>query len=173
MQSGLICLEVVAKLNQVSIDIRALVRESGLTEAEISPQELVRILKQQGFKSKLKTLDLRLLEKYPLPAIYICPDSSYGVLLKLNPQAQKLLVFSPAAKQSLELTYPELLAQSSGKVIVLKHKLFTSQVRFGFQWFYNEILHYKRVIGEVLLGPVNTIGFVLESCNEKHYRRAV
>jgi hypothetical protein len=23
------------------------------------------------------------------------------------------------------------------------------------------------------LGPVNTIGFVLESCNEKHYRRAV
>lgn len=152
MQTGLICLELVAKLNQVSIDIRALVREAGLTEAEVSPAEMVRLLKQQGFKSKLKALDLKRLEKYPLPAIYTLPDGSYGVLLKLNAESQKLLIFSPMAKQTQELSYKELLTQSAGQVIVLKHKLINAQTRFGFQWFYNEILHYKRVIGEVLLG---------------------
>jgi len=152
MQSGLICLELVAKLNQVSLDIRALVREAGLTEVEVSPGEMVRLLKQQGFKAKLKALDLKRLSAYPLPAIYTLPDGSFGVLLKLNPDAQKLLVFSPVAKQTQELTYQELLAQSAGQMIVLKHKLLSVQTRFGFAWFYREILHYRRVIGEVLLG---------------------
>src|SRR5689334_17738206 len=105
MQSGLICLELVAKLNQVSLDIRALVREAGLNDAEVSPAEMVRMLQQQGFKAKLKALDLKRLSEYPLPAIYTLADGSYAVLLKLNPEAQKLLVFSPAAKQTQELTY--------------------------------------------------------------------
>lgn len=152
MQTGLICLELAAKLNQVPLDIRALVREHGLTEAEIGKQELVRILKQQGFKSKIKQLNLLQLEKYPLPAIYILQDGSYGVLLKLNQPAQKLLIFSPLAKQTQEITYPEFMTISSGEIIVLQHKFLNTQVRFGFQWFFNEILHYKRVIGEVLLG---------------------
>lgn len=152
MQSGLVCLELVAKLNQVSLDIRAISREAGLREAEVSPAEVVRLLKQQGFKAKLKALDLKRLAQYPLPAIYTLPDGSYGVLLKLNPEVQKLLVFSPSARQTQELTYQELLAQSAGQMIVLKHKLLNAQVRFGFDWFYREILHYKRVIGEVLLG---------------------
>jgi len=152
MQSGLICLELVSKLNQVSVDIWAIVREAGLTEAEVSPTEMVRLLKQQGFKAKLKALDLKRLSKYPLPAIYTLSDGSYEVLLKLNPEAQKALVFSPSAKQTVELAYSELLAQSQGQMIVLQHKVFNAQIRFGFQWFFNEIMHYKRVIGEVLLG---------------------
>lgn len=152
MQTGLICLELVAKLNQVSLDVRALVREAGLTEAEVSPTEMVRLLKQQGFKAKLKALDLKRLGKYPLPAIYTLSNGSYEVLLKLNPDTQKALVFSPSAKQTVELAYSELLAQSQGQMIVLQHKVFSPQIRFGFQWFFNEIMHYKRVIGEVLLG---------------------
>ena len=152
MQSGLICLELVGKLNQVSIDTRAVVREMGLTEAELSPSELVRLLKQQGFKSKLKALDLKHLSKYPLPAIYGLPDGSYEVILKLNPQAQKLLIFTPGQNQTHELSYADLMTRASGQMIVLKHKLLNAQTRFGFQWFYQEILHYKRIIGEVLLG---------------------
>ena len=36
MQSGLVCLELVAKLNQVPLDARALVREYGLTDEEVT-----------------------------------------------------------------------------------------------------------------------------------------
>lgn len=152
MQTGLICIELAAKLNQSSVDIRAVIREYGLTEAELSPEELICILRHQGFKAKLKRLDLRRLEKYPLPAIYILNNHSYGVLLKLNVQEQKLLYFSAAEKQAKECTYSEFYANTTGEFIILKHKLWSSQVKFGFQWFFNEILNYKRVIGEVLLG---------------------
>ncbi len=152
MQTGLIALELAAKLNQVSIDTRALVREYGLTEAEPSPQEVVRMLHHQGFKAKIKRVDLQKLEKYPLPAIFMRPDQSYGVLLKLNAKAGKLLLFAPPDKQAQELTYTDFSEQSSGELIVLKHKLLNAQVKFGFQWFFQEILNYKRIIGEVLLG---------------------
>jgi subfamily B ATP-binding cassette protein HlyB/CyaB len=152
MQTGLICLELAAKLNQVPVDVRALVRESGLTEAEIHKNELVRLLKQQGFKSKLKSLKLSQLEKYPLPAIYLLKDGTYGVLLKLNPTVQKLIVFSPLVKQTQELSYELFVAATSGEVIVLQPRMLSAQIRFGFQWFFKEILHYRRVIGEVLLG---------------------
>ncbi len=152
MQSGLICLELAAKLNQVSLDTRALIREYGLTDAEPSVAELVRMLRRLGFTSKIKRLHLAQLSKYPLPAIVQLSNDQYGVLLKLNPQAQKLLMFFPESKQPTELSYVDLIAQSSGTVIILKHKLLSAQVRFGFQWFFNEILHYKRIIGEVLLG---------------------
>ena len=152
MQTGLICLELVAKLNQLSIDTRGLVRENGLNDAELTTPELIRILKHQGFKAKLKTLNLKELMRYPLPAIYQLQDESYAVLLKLNPAAEKLLVFSPITKQTHELPFAAFLEQSAGRVIVLQPKLMNAQIRFGFQWFYREILHYRRVIGEVLLG---------------------
>jgi ATP-binding cassette, subfamily B, bacterial HlyB/CyaB len=152
MQTGLICIELAAKLNQSSVDTRAVIREYGLTEAELSKEELIRILRNQGFKAKVKRLDLQRLEKYPLPAIFILNNQSYGVLLKLNAQEQKLLYFSAVDKQAKESTYAEFYAKTTGELIVLKHKLWNSQVKFGFQWFFNEILNYKRVIGEVLLG---------------------
>ncbi|WP_373533064.1 peptidase domain-containing ABC transporter [Vampirovibrio sp.] len=152
MQTGLICIELAGKLNQISIDTRALVREYGLTEAELTVAEMVRILKHQGFTSKAKRLHVSQLQQYPLPAIVQLNDGGYAVLLKLNPPAQKLLIFRPENKQPEEMTYTDLVAHSTGTVIVLKHKLMTAQIKFGFQWFFKEILHYKRIIGEVLLG---------------------
>jgi subfamily B ATP-binding cassette protein HlyB/CyaB len=152
MQTGLICIELAAKLNQVSIDTRALVREYGLSNAELAIEEVVRIFRHQGFRAKAKRLHLTQLQKYPLPALVRLANGGYSVILKLNQSTQKLLTFEPAHKQPRELSYAELLEQSSGMVVVLKHKLLSKQTQFGFQWFFKEILHYKRIIAEVLLG---------------------
>src|ERR1700712_4537447 len=101
MQSGLVCLELVAKLNQVPLDARALVREYGLTDEEVTSPELVRMLKQQGFKSKVKRFSsLHKMAKYPLPAIFKFNNGSYGTLLKLNSEDEKILLFSVADKQA-------------------------------------------------------------------------
>lgn len=151
-QTGLVCLEVVSKLNQVPIDIRAIVREYGLTDAEPSGEELVRILKNKGFKAKVKHMNLGKLEKYPLPAIFKDKEEGYGVLLKLNPQDRKLIFFTPTQKQAQETTYEAFQQQTTGKLIILHPRILHDGVKFGFKWFFNEILHYKKIIGEVLLG---------------------
>lgn len=152
MQSGLIALELVSKLNEYPIDLRAVVREYGLTEAEPTVEELVRILRHKGFKAKLKPLKLEALEHYPLPAITRLKSNSFCVLLKLNLKSQKLLLFNPETKAVEEKLIAEFLELTSGQLIILSPKLLSGKIRFGFQWFFQEILHYKRVIGEVLLG---------------------
>jgi subfamily B ATP-binding cassette protein HlyB/CyaB len=152
MQTGLIALELAAKLNQVALDIRSISREYGLTEAEPDQTTLVRILKHKGFRARIKKLPLTRLEKYPLPAVYRTPDGSYGVLLKLNVPSQKLLIFSPPQKDAQEKTFSEFAELTTGEFIVLKPKMMSANAKFSFGWFFTEILHYKRVIGEVLLG---------------------
>lgn len=153
MQTALICFEIVSRVNQISVDTRSIIREFGIQQNELSPEELLRIAKRQGFKAKLKQISLdKLNDKYPLPAIFLLKDGTYGVLLKLNVKDRKVLIFSPNDKKTCELSFDEYNNVSAGSLIVLKHKLISTQARFGFQWFYTEILKYRQVILEVMLG---------------------
>lgn len=153
MQTGLQCLDIIAKINQIDIDIRKIVKEYAISQEELSKEELVRICKNSDFKAKIKTiLPSEIENKYPLPAIIIQKDGSFSCLLKINSQDEKVLVFNPVEKQPKELTYEELNELSGNEFIILSHKMFNSQIKFGFEWFFAEIMTYKQVILEVLLG---------------------
>lgn len=153
MQTGLICFELIAKINQINVDLRTVVREYGITDEEIPKEELVKIIRNFEFKAKIKQIPVEFLEnKYPLPAIALMKDGSSIALLKLDTQNKKMLVFSPMEKNTKELTFDEFNQVSTGEIIILSHKTFNSQIKFGFKWFFNEIMHYRRVIAEVMLG---------------------
>ena len=156
MQTGLICFELIAKINQINVDLRAVTREYGLTEAEITKEELVRIVKNYEFKAKIKSFTpdtiAQISEKYPLPAIAQKQDGSFFAILKINADHKKILIFEPAEKQTKELSFEEFYDSTTGELIILSHKMINSQVKFGFKWFFNEILQYKRVIVEVMTG---------------------
>lgn len=166
MQTGLIAFEIVARINQVDVDLRAVVREYGIAEKELTEEELLRIAKNFGFKAKIKSIPVeKIFPAYPLPAIIIFKDSiptpepqtpksesrSFGVLLRVNNQEKKALVIIPGHTRPVEMGFEEL-ANICVSFIILAHKMITSQITFGFKWFYNEILQYKSVIIEVLLG---------------------
>ena len=82
VNSGLISLEIVARFNQIDIDMHSVVRNYGIEKAEISPEELIRIAQDNGFKVKKKCLKVKelVVSNYPTPAIirkksisqYIC-----------------------------------------------------------------------------------------------------
>ncbi len=153
MQTALIALEAVARINRINIDLRTAQREYGLTDRELTKEELLRVAKGAGFKARIKKMPPgELLERYPLPAIVIFKDNSFGVILKANSEEENTLIFFPAEKQARPVSFEELAALSDGECIVLKHKMITSQAAFGFRWFYNEILHYRNVMAEVLTG---------------------
>ena len=153
MQTALVCLELIARINQITVDMRTIVREYCITDSEIPKEQLLLIAKNLGFKARIKRMaPVELLEKYPAPAIVLFKDETFGVLLKTNHEDGKTLVFLPKEMAAKPLDAGELDAISSGEYIVFKHKMITSQAAFGFRWFYNEILHYKNVIGEVFTG---------------------
>lgn len=151
MNAGLIALEVVARINGVNVDIRSAVREFGLQE-EVSPEELVRIAKRFHFRAKLKSVSItELAAGYPLPSIAAHKDGSYSVILKADLDKSKVLVFEPEQKKAIErdVTGYEALVD---RFIVVRHRLLSSQAAFGFRWFLQEMLKFRRIIGEVLLG---------------------
>jgi subfamily B ATP-binding cassette protein HlyB/CyaB len=148
--SGLIALEVVGQLNQISIDSQAIIRNYAL-EDEMSIEQLVRIAKEQGFKAKIKTLSPLQMSKYPLPCIAQNKDGSYVSILKIDIQKEQMLVFSTQQKEPYALSFQEFEDSMNARLIILKHKMLTDQIKFGFKWFYDQILHYKRIVGEILL----------------------
>jgi ATP-binding cassette, subfamily B, bacterial HlyB/CyaB len=151
MNSGLIAFDTVARINRINVDLRAISRESGL-DGQVSPDELLRIAKQSGFKAKAKNIPLdQLVAAYPLPAIAHQKDGRYQVLLKADLDRKRVLVFAPETKKISESASNEFEA-SVENYIILRHKKISSQVVFGFRWFWLEIVRFKRIIGEVLLG---------------------
>lgn len=153
MQTGIIALELVARINKLDFDGRAVAREIGLESQEIAIEELVRLAQKNEFKAKIKTFSLAdFPNKYPLPAIFCLKDNTYGVLLQRQTQDQKAMIFLPQQKETRLCTYTEFSALSTGQWIILRHKALNAQIVFGFKWFFLEILTYKQIITEVLLG---------------------
>lgn len=153
VNTGLISLEIVSAINNVNIDMRAVVREYGISTADIEPEEIIRIAKNNGFKIKQKKLKLsEFNSKYPLPAILRLKDNSYIVLLSLKPDENKVLTITPLEKHPKSCTFEELQEKITDNILILSHKNSNSDVKFGFKWFFNEIFKYKKIMGQVLLG---------------------
>ncbi len=154
MQTGLIAFDAVAKINRISLDLRSIIREHSINNEEIEVGELLRIMKQFDFKAKVKHINAEKIfkENYPFPAIIINRDNTYSVLLKINNESQGVLILDIKEGKSKDISYDELEELTDNKFIILAHNLINSQIKFGFKWFFKEILTYKQVIAEVMLG---------------------
>lgn len=152
MQTGLIVFEIICKLNNINVDLRAIIRENGITDADITIEELLLIARKSDFKSKLKKINLSETKKYPYPAIFLLKNKSFGVILKPDFENDKALIFIPEEKNAREVSFDEIKEISSGEIIFLTHKMMNEQIKFGFKWFFVEIMKYKRIIAEVMLG---------------------
>ena len=151
MNTGLIALEVVARINRIDVDIRAVTREFGIHD-EVTPEELIRIARRFGFRAKIKRMPAaKILGAYPMPAISVEKGGVYRVLLKANEDGSRLLLFDPETQKTGEAPIDEVDAATEAFVI-LSHRKISAQTVFGFRWFLAEITRYKRIIGEVLIG---------------------
>lgn len=154
VNTGLISLEIVAKFNQIDIDMHSIVRKYGISTVEISPEEIIRIAQESEFKIKKKTLSLKELadSKYPLPAIIRKKNGDYLVLLAIKKEENRAMILVPLEKSPVSVDIDELQGDLEEYILILKHKLMTDEVKFGFKWFFIEILKYKKIVGQVLLG---------------------
>jgi subfamily B ATP-binding cassette protein HlyB/CyaB len=151
MYSSLVALEVVGQLNKIAIDSKAIIKKFALTNEEIDERLLLRIAKDEGFKSKFKKLTLDNLSKYPLPAIARFNDGMYVTILRIDLEKEEILLFDKQNNQPYTKPFAEFKQIAKDEVIILKHKTANDQIKFGFIWFYNQIMNYKKIVGEILL----------------------
>lgn len=153
MNTGLVCLDICARINKTDVDMRAAAREYGIESVDLNPEELMRIAKNAGFKIKRKNIKIKdISPRYPLPAIVQLNDNSYAIILAVKDDEDKVLVLYPTDKQPVAILIDEFVKEYKGGIFILKHKMAITDVKFGFKWFFNEILNYKKIIGQVLLG---------------------
>ncbi len=153
INTGLVSLEIVARFNQIDIDMRAIVRNYGIETVDVSPEEIIRIAQNSGFKIKKKNFGIKdIAPKYPLPAIVRQKDDTYVVVLAIKPEEEKVMVLVPGEQSPKAVMIDEFQETLQDFILVLKHKLLNDEVKFGFKWFFVEILKYKKIVGQVLLG---------------------
>ena len=154
---GLAVLQVMSKLHRIPVDIQALIREQGLVDLNLAPEQVIRLSQGLGFKAKLKTKlePLKVIEQYKLPAVAILPVTDptsegygYAVALRQNPESKKILMFLAATGQTEEWELERLPTDW----IVMHPKSKLKQLEFNLMWFFREILHYRKIVLEVMLG---------------------
>ena len=150
MYSALVALEVVGQLNKIAIDSKAIIKKHALEESEPTLNQLIRIAKDEGFKTKLKKLSLSNLSKYPLPSIAYLNENKFVTILKIDEEKKELLLFDKDKKQPYTSSFVEFEKIAHTEVLILKHKTANDQIKFGFKWFFIQIMKYKRIVWEVL-----------------------
>lgn len=152
MHSALVALEIAGNLNRIPIDSRSIIKEYALNNDEPTIEELCRIAKNEGFRASIKKTAIeKLLSAYPLPLLVLKKDGTYMSIIKANEEKNELLAYDTNSKEPYIISYDAYNEISSGKAIVLKHKLLSEQLKFGFGWFFYQIMKYKKVMGEVLI----------------------
>lgn len=151
MKTGLVSLHLIAKINGLDIDMRSMERDLATTNEEVELPELLRVAKWLEFKTRVKRISVsKLSESYQLPAIVQLAEGGYAVILKLNKKEKKLLAYLPLEKKAVEFSFEQANEVFLPVVVLLAHRAFNSQIKFGFKWFYTEILKFRVVISEVL-----------------------
>jgi subfamily B ATP-binding cassette protein HlyB/CyaB len=153
MHTALIALEIAGTLNSINIDSRAIAKEFALSdEREPTLEELTRIAKRQGFRSAIKVLSLEKLTKnYPFPIIVEKRDKSFSAILQADAKKKELLIYDMEKRVPKTISFDKFKEEFTGRSIVLKHRVLSAQVRFGFGWFFEQIMQYKKIVFEVLI----------------------
>ena len=151
MYSALVALEVVGQLNKIAIDTKAIIKKHALEAEEPSLNQLIRIAKDEGFKTKLKRLTFNNLSKYPLPAIAYLKENKFVTILKVDEEKKEVLLFDKDQNQPYTSSFEDFEKIANNEVLILKHKTANDQIKFGFKWFFTQIMKYKRIVWEVLI----------------------
>ena len=142
---NLLALEVVAHVHQLRLDKASLLRQYGLDSPHLEDKQWQRLAKAVGFRLRRKRLDPQaVLKRYDLPVVNL---PTYEVVLKQLGDEQ-VLVFNPESKQSKV----KPIASLQGEWWVLTPRLAQRFERFGLSWFFKEIIQYKQLLVEILLG---------------------
>lgn len=151
VDSGLVCLLLLARYFGVPADGDQLKHEFGEVGKRIGEVELLRIANHLGFKARAVDSEWSRLSVIQLPAIAYLSDGRYVIVAKAA--EDKVLIQDPAESRPLTIPKDTFEKLWTGKLV-----LFTRRAnprpedrKFDFTWFIPAIVKHRKLLGEVLL----------------------
>ncbi|HQC19881.1 MAG TPA: ABC transporter transmembrane domain-containing protein, partial [Smithella sp.] len=147
-ETGLVGIEVISKIHTVSIDMQA-VKRRYFIETELSREEVLRILKDHGIRSRLKKLkSVDDLLKYPCPLIIISPENEFHILL--GKKEDKIFIFDCNEKKPREMTTDEFLKFWNGEAIAVYPRFTKTEFFLNMKWLFKEFYKHRPVFTAVI-----------------------
>jgi len=149
--SGVTCLALILKFLQIAAEPQQLEHQLGKGDGEIAPDDLVRLAKGLGAKSRSQTLKSTTnLSDHPLPAIGRWRSGGYFILGKVN--EQQVLIQDPSDGRPAALSQEEFAERWSGELILVttRARVAGEDRAFDVSWFIPALIKYRRLLGEVL-----------------------
>lgn len=156
LDSGLICLVMLAQFHEVAVDDKQ-IEHDYKHAGDLTDVELCRIAKHLGLKARMSKVKLERLIHLPLPLIAKDTAGKFFIIAQVT--ASEALIYHPLLGKNQQISL-ELLRQNwSGEIIqmVSRASLVTSVAKFDFTWFIPAIIKHRKLLGEVLL-----ISFVIQ-----------
>jgi len=147
-ETGLVSIEVISKIHTVSIDMQA-VKRRYFIETELSREEVLRILKDHGIRSRLKKLkSIDELLKYPCPLIVISPNNEFHILL--GKKEDKIFIFDCNEKKPREMTTDEFLKFWNGEAIAVYPRFTKTEFFLNMKWLFKEFYKHRPTFTAVI-----------------------
>ena len=148
METGLVAIEIAARIHSIPMDVQS-VRKKYFVERELSPEEMIRILRDHGFKANYRRLSsLEELKGYPLPQIILTPDRTFHVLIGMKDG--KCLIFDTGEKAIREVDEEGLKGLWSGEVVALRPRFKQTEFYSSFKWLFMEFFRFRSIFYEVV-----------------------
>ncbi|WP_445374262.1 type I secretion system permease/ATPase [Photorhabdus tasmaniensis] len=152
LDTGLICLTMLARFHNIAISTEQLSHEFSTTNQGVTLPELLLAARKSGLKAKAVRTTLTRLEHTPLPAIAVDRDGTFFILAKLD--QEQALIQDPRSARPEVISFEGLEQRWTGQLVLVRSSNGVSgeSSRFDFTWFIPAIVKYRKLLGEVLLG---------------------
>jgi subfamily B ATP-binding cassette protein HlyB/CyaB len=151
LDTGLICLVMLARFHHVAVEPAQLIHEFGQAGLAFGPEEILLAARKLKLKAKLLQTGAERLEKTPLPAIAASLDGGYFVIAKV--EGGKVLIQDPRDQGPRILSLEELTARWTGQLVMVASRasVLGDLATFDITWFIPALVKYRHLLRDVFV----------------------
>jgi len=150
IDTGLLCLVMVAGYHGLAVDPEQLRHTLALGSEGMGIMDILRAAKELGLKAKEAKVSYDRLNRLPMPALALMEDRKFNVLAKID--GDRVLVFDPLDGRPRLISKDEFLQRWQKRIILITYRKSVAPFEkpFGLSWFVPEIWKYRKPLYEVL-----------------------
>lgn len=150
IDSGLYCLILIARFFDTPTNPENLRHELAKPSNEkFNQSDILRSLKRLGIKSSSTRFDKSRIESIPTPAILEKDDGTFAILARVN--NIDALIQEAGSQQPKKIPISELAGYTHVLMATKRSLILKATEAFGFSWFIDEMLKYKKYIADILI----------------------
>lgn len=151
LDTGLVCLVLLARFHQAAAEAAQLAHEFGQAGSAFATREILLAARKLKLKARAAQSSPERLARTPLPAIAAGLDGGWFLIARA--EGDKVLIQDPREQAPRILSHDELMARWSGQLILVASRASTlgDFARFDVTWFIPALVKYRHLLRDVLV----------------------